>query len=89
MPPKVEESEKIWQQLEVKAKVFNNLKGKISGALTEGNIRNINRLKQRLQEKVEDCFKLISSITKLKIAEGKTMITKNVWRSQQQDHLKV
>ena len=89
MPPKIEESEKLRQQMEVKIKVLSNLKGEISPTLTEGNVRKINRLKKQLQEKVEECFKLISHITELKIAKGKAMSTISEWSSQKQDKLKV
>ena len=88
MPPKIEESQKLRQQSEMKTKVLNNLKGEILPKLTEGNKRKINRLKQQLQEKVEDCFKYISSITELKIGKRKTMTTMHEWSSQQQDQMK-
>lgn len=34
-------------------------------------------------------LKFISSTTELKIAEGKAMVTKSEWNSQQQDQVKV
>ena len=38
---------------------------------------------------VRRVLKLISSTTELKIAEGKAMVTKSEWNSQQQDQVKV
>ena len=79
MPPKTKESETCQQQLEVKEKVLSRLRGQVSVALTEENTREISKLKNQLQERLDNGFSLILKTTDWKLSEGKDIAEVEEW----------
>ena len=88
MGPKLKESNKSIQQLEIKHTILDTLKEQVSTTLTSSNVRRVKRLKNQLQEKSDECFNLVSKITELKLAEGEDSIDVNEWNREEENKIR-
>ena len=79
MAPKVKTMvvDNLGNQLRVKKKLLEGLKGEVEASINTRNERKTIRLKDQIQRKLDECYSIISEVAEMKMLEAED--STDVW----------